>query len=85
MINEALRKFKADFGVTFYRQLDGYVYEAGTPFGRPNSFRFNVGFSKGQCTTRIKLHVGRDGDVHAFPVLDPATVGGSTVTPGVED
>ena len=38
--------------------LDGFVYDAGR----------TVGAANGKITTKIKIHVGRDGkNLHAFP------------------
>jgi RHS repeat-associated protein len=79
MINEALRKQRAEFSQTFLSQVDGYVYEAGLPFGKPNTMRCRVGYAKGLPTTRIKLHVNQQGIIHAFPTLDDPTIGGSIV------
>ena len=40
--------------------LDGFVYDAGR----------TVGAANGIITTKIKIHVGRDGkNLHAFPWL----------------
>ena len=83
IIDEALKKHRADFSQTFYSQLNGYVYDAGIPFGN-NAFRTTIGYADGQCTTRIELKVGKDGSVHAFPTLEPATPKGSVVTPRTE-
>jgi RHS repeat-associated protein len=74
-IDEALRKQRADFSQTFYSQLDGYVYDTEVP----------VGYSDGDCTTKIQLDVGRDGSVHAYPTQLPATPGGSVVAPPPND
>jgi RHS repeat-associated protein len=86
MINEALKKQKAEFSQTFLNQLNGYVYDAGLPYGSPGSMRLSdIGYSNGQCTSRIRLSVGKDGSVHAFPTLEMPTRGGSVVTAGPED
>jgi len=80
MIDEALRQHRVSFGQTLFKQLDGYVYNAGLPFGRANSLRLNVGYDRGQCTTKIKLKVGKDGSIHAHPTIDPATPSGSVIS-----
>ncbi|HEY5910946.1 MAG TPA: RHS repeat-associated core domain-containing protein [Verrucomicrobiae bacterium] len=85
MINEALRKHRAEFSHTHFSQLNNYVYDAGLPFGRPNAFRTTIGYSKGECTTRIKLKVEKDGSVHAFPTLDRPTARGSVIPASAEE
>lgn len=83
MIDEALRKHRTQFSHTYFSQLNGYVYDAGVPFGRGNAFRldYQVGYADGECTSRIKIQVGRNGTVHAFPTLERASTGGSIFPP----
>ena len=57
LIEEAFAKAKAQ-GKIKPSQLDGFVYDTGR----------TVGAANGNLTTKIKIHVGRDGkNLHAFP------------------
>jgi RHS repeat-associated protein len=76
-IDEAFKKFKQDFKVTSFSQLDGYVYNTGIPFGTKNTLRNYIGYADGECASNIKIHVGKQGDVHAFPTLDRETAPGT--------
>ncbi|HEX5399053.1 MAG TPA: hypothetical protein VFY06_08400 [Verrucomicrobiae bacterium] len=85
-INEALRKQRAGFSQTYYSQLNNYVSDTTwSPGG--GSFRLSnvVGYDHGKCTTRIKLKVGKDGTVHAYPTIEDATPNGSVANPSSEE
>jgi RHS repeat-associated protein len=76
-INEALEQFKRQNKITYYKNLDGYVYDTGYTPGRRGIRLGCVGYADGRCTTKIKLHVGEAGDVHAFPTNDRVTRNGN--------
>ncbi len=76
LIDEALAKYKSQYSATALNSLDGYVYDTAVPFGR-SGIRINpVGYADGCETYRIKIHVGTDGSIHAFPTQERQSLGG---------
>ena len=74
MIDDALAGYKEKFPQPHYSTLNGYVHDFRLP--RPGGAVANaisdelsiVGYSKGACTTKIKLDVAVGGEIHAYPV-----------------
>ena len=85
MVNEALGQYRASITPrtsarmpagwaphTTFNQLNGYVFDAGIPRGGTLG-RSTIGYDHGECTTRIKLKLGKDGSIHAHPTIEPVS------------
>ncbi len=70
LIDDALWSYSILHPTPSMKTLDGFVYDRALTFNGerlPGRKRQIVGANRGKCTTKIKLHVNNEGQIHAFP------------------